>query len=136
MKTPCISRKSRISGGYQVSLGYLSIYVSMYLVSISLGISLSFYLSYIDKIKKDPTNRIRTSDLRKSMINYSPPLYQLSYGRYPIYWDSLDSQSRGSTVKIKIKNSIAGNRTRGANVKGLNVTNYTTMDYRIKEGNK
>ena len=40
------------------------------------------------KIKKDPTNRIRTSDLRKSMINYSPPLYQLSYGRYPIKGDS------------------------------------------------
>ena len=33
--------------------------------------------------KKDPTNRIRTSDLRKSINNYSPPLYQLSYGRYP-----------------------------------------------------
>ena len=33
--------------------------------------------------KKDPTNRIRTSDLRKSITNYSPPLYQLSYGRYP-----------------------------------------------------
>ena len=26
------------------------------------------------------------------------------------------------------KNSIAGNRTRGANVRGLHVTNYTTMD--------
>ena len=26
------------------------------------------------------------------------------------------------------KNSIAGNRTRGTNVKGLYVTNYTTMD--------
>ena len=34
--------------------------------------------------KKDPTNRIRTSDLRKSINNYSPPLYQLSYGRYPV----------------------------------------------------
>ena len=34
-----------------------------------------------------------------------------------------------SLCSFKIKNSIAGNRTRGANVKGLNVTNYTTMDY-------
>ena len=35
--------------------------------------------------KVDPTNRIRTSDLRNSITNYSPPLYQLSYGRCPIY---------------------------------------------------
>ena len=34
-----------------------------------------------------------------------------------------------SLFKTKIKNSIAGNRTRGANVRGLHVTNYTTMDY-------
>ena len=34
--------------------------------------------------KVDPTNRIRTSDLRNSITNYSPPLYQLSYGRCPI----------------------------------------------------
>ena len=31
-------------------------------------------------------------------------------------------------IKKKIKNSIAGNRTRGTNVRGLYVTNYTTMD--------
>ena len=30
---------------------------------------------------------------------------------------------------LSTKNSIAGNRTRGANVRGLHVTNYTTMDY-------
>ena len=41
-------------------------------------------VSLVSIIKKDPTNRIRTSDLRKSIYNYSPPLYQLSYGRYPI----------------------------------------------------
>ena len=35
--------------------------------------------------KLDPTNRIRTSDLRNSITNYSPPLYQLSYGRCPFY---------------------------------------------------
>ena len=34
------------------------------------------------------------------------------------------------------KNSIAGNRTRGTNVKGLYVTNYTTMDVTTKEKNK
>ena len=36
-------------------------------------------------------------------------------------------------IKKKIKNSIAGNRTRGTNVKGLYVTNYTTMDVTTKE---
>ena len=34
-----------------------------------------------------------------------------------------------SYYKKRQKNSIAGNRTRGANVRGLHVTNYTTMDY-------
>ena len=61
----------------------------------------SGYLSYIDKIKKDPTNRIRTSDLRKSMINYSPPLYQLSYGRYPIKGHSGIEYVSGDGAKIK-----------------------------------
>ena len=42
----------------------------------------SFYFPTIEK-KVDPTNRIRTSDLRNSINNYSPPLYQLSYGRCP-----------------------------------------------------
>ena len=43
----------------------------------------SSLVSLVSIIKKDPTNRIRTSDLRKSIYYYSPPLYQLSYGRYP-----------------------------------------------------
>ena len=30
----------------------------------------------------------------------------------------------------KLKSSNAGNRTRGSNVKGLNVTDYTTLDFR------
>ena len=40
---------------------------------------------YMFEKKLDPTNRIRTSDLRNSINNYSPPLYQLSYGRCPFY---------------------------------------------------
>ena len=77
--------------------------------------------------KVDPTNRIRTSDLRKSITNYSPPLYQLSYGRYPDKQKKKTHKRNGETTH-KQKNSIAGNRTRGTNVKGLYVTNYTTMD--------
>ena len=91
-----------ISGISQVSLGWVSKYkesIGEYLVSISL--MYSGYLSYIDKIKKDPTNRIRTSDLRKSMINYSPPLYQLSYGRYPIKGHSGIEYVSGDGAKIK-----------------------------------
>ena len=34
---------------------------------------------------------------------------------------------------LREKNSIAGNRTRGTNVKGLYVTNYTTMDINSKK---
>ena len=84
-----------ISGISQVSLGWISgiSRVSIYVSGI--------YLSYIDKIKKDPTNRIRTSDLRKSMINYSPPLYQLSYGRYPIKGHSGIEYVSGDGAKIK-----------------------------------
>ena len=36
----------------------------------------------------------------------------------------------------KLKSSNAGNRTRGSNVKGLNVTDYTTLDLRIREGGR
>ena len=46
--------------------------------------------------------------------------------RYPyiaLYFSSLSI-----SPLTKQKNSIAGNRTRGANVRGLHVTNYTTMD--------
>ena len=45
---------------------------------------MSNYNKKYKSLKKDPTNRIRTSDLRNSITNYSPPLYQLSYGRCPI----------------------------------------------------
>ena len=82
--------------------------------------------------KKDPTNRIRTSDLRKSIYNYSPPLYQLSYGRYPKIRGKKGSLLNSEVIAGQ-KNSIAGNRTRGTNVKGLYVTNYTTMDINSKK---
>ena len=95
---------SRKSGGYQgrnsqVDIRYLSgIYLCIWYLSVSCirGIS-----RIRDKIKKDPTNRIRTSDLRKSMINYSPPLYQLSYGRYPIKGHSGIEYVSGDGAKIK-----------------------------------
>ena len=89
-----------------VTLRYLSGgYLSIKRVSVSiwyLSISCIRGISHIrDKIKKDPTNRIRTSDLRKSMINYSPPLYQLSYGRYPIKGHSGIEYVSGDRAKIK-----------------------------------
>ena len=39
-----------------------------------------------------------------------------------------------SSGRKKPKSSNAGNRTRGSNVKGLNVTDYTTLDLSIREG--
>lgn len=51
-----------------------------------------FWLSFVaawtlfqqmeEKYKKTPTSRNRTSDLRITTWLYSPPLYQLSYGRF------------------------------------------------------
>ena len=54
-------------------------------------------ITYVIRKKKDPTNRIRTSDLRKSIYNYSPPLYQLSYGRCPIIHKNLKVKMRESS---------------------------------------
>ena len=41
----------------------------------------------------------------------------------------LKNIDKATIIDPATSEKIAGNRTRGANVKGLNVTNYTTMDY-------
>ena len=123
LSPPCPTKNS-IAGNRTRGTNVKGLYVTNYTTMDVYYIACVFSSSPFSLKNMDPTNRIRTSDLRNSILDYSPPLYQLSYGRCPFF----PLFSLLPFPPCPTKNSIAGNRTRGTNVKGLYVTNYTTMD--------